>query len=229
MSSDNAPFAIILENSDDYYVYLQDLSESVGFRYVLASHMDVFNQLVDQQMPASLFIIRFERQLNYFLKSYMHILSQPAYANVPVLLIANEHTMAQANTMIERSIDDVIQTPIDSEQMKIKTGAMLRRSLRQDVELKVWLMLEGRTIEGRTLDISGTGVSVRVPDPVLSQKFTMRMFPDPSLTDVGVDFAVHVRRKEKSESGYHLGLQIVEHLDGDLDMLRDACGIQFRL
>ena len=224
-----APFAVVLENSDDYHVYLNDLSTRVGFRYVVASHTDVFNQLIDMQIAASMFIIRFERQLNHFLKAYMRILSEPQYADIPVLLIANDQTEAQAKTMLERPIDGVMLAPVDPEQMAVKTGAMLRRSMRQSVDVKVWLQLEGRMIEGRTIDVSGTGMSVFISDPILAQKFTLRMLPDSDITDIGIDFSVQVRRKEKVEGGYHLGLSIIEYLAGDLDLLRDACGIQFQL
>lgn len=225
-------FAIVLENGEEQPAYLHELSSHVGFKYVLASHLDVFRNLVSLSLPASLFILRFERYLNHQLRAYMDIIQSESYAEVPVLFLCNPHTAAQAKTVIERDIDALLVSPFTLDSIATKTGAMLRRSQRAQSRTVVWLEMDHKTTNGLTLDISATGMSIESPDPVLLNKFKVRaFFPDtakPSMSDPSVVFSVNVRRKERTAGGsYILGVEIVEFLEGPLTEFGRAIGVLF--
>lgn len=226
-------FAVILDNTDDDTSYLRELTKRAGFRYVMASHVEVLSQLVALEIPTNLFILRFERQLNHQLRAYMDILHQHCYDDTPILLLCNEQTRTQAAKVIERPIDGYICAPFDIHELVSRTGAMLRRSLRNRLQLPMWLEMDQRTIYGRTLDVSGTGMLLLIPDPILLPKFAVRIFLSDQAGKEGkledsVRFNVLIRRKEKQADGYHLGVQITEVLDGPHPILARMAGVQFR-
>lgn len=226
-------FAVILDNTDDDFNYLRELTRRAGFRYVMASHVDVLSQLVELEIPTSLFILRFERQLNHQLRAYLDILHKRCYDETPILLLCNEQTRTQAEKVVERPIDSFLSAPYDINDLVSRTGAMLRRSLRNRLQLPMWLEMDQRIIYGRTLDISGTGMLLRIPDPILIPKFNVRVFLDEQAGKEGrledsVRFSVLIRRKDKQADGYHLGVQITGVLDGPHAMLARMAGVQFR-
>ncbi len=229
-SSLQSLFAIVLENSDHYHSYLNYLSTQVGFRYVLASHLSVFSSLVELGLPANLFILRFEKHLNHQLRAYMDVIRNPAYADVPVLLICNKNTQRQAEGMLERSIDTFIVSPFSTTDIVSRTGNLLHRALRNQVKFPVWLELDRRTVQGLTMDVSASGLSVEVQDPILATRFPIRVLLDNNAKgdeNDSVVFYVQLRRKEKVESRYQLGLQIEELVSGPIGLLSAAAGVQF--
>ena len=227
MVGEEAVFALILDNRADDLAYLKILSEKANFRYLLTSHLDVFQELLVRELPASMFILRFTYNLTAQLKAYLDIISSPIYQTVPVLLLANPQTDAQARKIIERPMDSVLNLPCTSEELTARTALLLRRAVREPINLKIWIELDRRVIQGRATDISSRGLSGVIPDPILGNRVNVRIFA-PGSSD-GVLFAAEVKRKEKSVEGYLIGLHLLKLLEGDLLALENQIGLRFEL
>lgn len=218
-------FALILDNADNHE-YLSGLANSVGFRYILCSHLEVFQDLLLREIPATLILIRFESSLTVQLKAYLDIIAKPIYKNTPIILLASEQTAGQAHKVCERINDSVIIMPISTEDLVKKTAILMRRAVRQQIDLTVWLEMDRKIVHGKSGDVSSGGLNVVVLDPILGNRVHVRIFPPGQKT--GVLFFGDIRRKEKTSAGaYELGIKLSAYLEGDLPDLEKRIGFKF--
>ena len=209
------PVALVIEAPASAGEYLDVLEQQVGLRWILTNHFETFRLILERAPePVQLVVLDFRHNLTDKLKFYMQLTRIDTESRIPALLLPSVDTLEQAKRMIERPVDQIVVRPFTTVDLQAAMGAMMRRSRRQHRELRIWLMLEERMVEGRTIDLSSSGLGAIVPDPILFAKVRLRIFaPSGGAT---VDIEGHIRRKQRlSEGGYQLGIQFLRLLEGD--------------
>ncbi len=219
------PVALVVESPVSAGEYLDVLEQQVGLRWILTNHFEVFRLILERAPePVQLVVLDFRHNLTDKLKFYMQLVRVDAESRIPALLLPSVDTLEQAKRMVERPGDQIVTRPFTTVDLQAAMGAMMRRSRRQHRELRIWLMLEERMVEGRTIDLSSSGLGAVVPDPILFAKVRIRIFAPSG--GVSVDVEGHIRRKQRlAEGGYQLGIQFLRVLDGDPGAFGLAAGV----
>lgn len=219
------PVALVVEAPASAGEYLDVLEQQVGLRWILTNHFETFRLILERASdPVQLVVLDFRSGLTEKLKFYMQLVRSDPESRIPALLLPSVDTREQAVRMVERPIDQVIVRPFATVDLQAAMGAMMRRSRRQHRELRIWLMLEERMVEGRTTDLSSSGLGAVVPDPILFAKVRLRLFAPAG--GVSIDIEGHIRRKQRlSEGGYQLGIQFLRVLEGDPAAFGKAAGV----
>lgn len=224
---DTQAIAIVVEAIASAVSYLEPLERSAGLRWVLLHNIEVYRTMLARMGDAvRLVVIDFSSALTEKLQFYMELVRQDAAGRVPVLLLASESTESRARRVAERDIDRVLVRPLEPSVLETTMGEMMGRSTRREIEVKFWLFLEERVIEGKTTDLSDSGMGGWIPDPILFSRIHVRLFAPGERNTV--DLLGNVRRKLRDpQGGYRLGVEWVRYLEGDPAALKAHTGIQF--
>lgn len=209
------PIALIVESPATAAGYLDTLEQRVGLRWVLTNNLEIFRLLLDDARDRiALVVLDFQSALTEKLKFYMHVVRTDPHVELPVLLLPAPETAQQARQMRERSLDQILERPFEPSDMERIMGSLMRRAERHEVTLRVEVLLQERTVEGTSNDLSATGMGAVVPDPILFANIVVRVHaPDES---DHLDFDAVIRRKQRlPEGGYQLGIEFVRVREGD--------------
>lgn len=219
------PVALVVESPGSASEYLDLLEQHVGLRWVLTNNFETFRLILDRaREPVRMVVLDFRSALTEKLRFYMQLVRVDKELDIPALLLPTLETREQAVRILERPIDQMLPRPFVIEELEAAMGAMMRRSRRQASNLKVWLMLEERLVEGRTIDLSSSGLGAIVPDPILFAKVRLRLFAPEG--GAAIDLEGIIRRKQRlPEGGYQLGIQFLRLLDGDPVAFGRAAGV----
>lgn len=219
------PVALFVESPASAAAYLDVVERNVGLRWILTNNLETFERVLQHANDVvNLVVIDFQHGLTDKLKFYMQLCRSDGAQDIPCLLLPTAETRTQAERMLDRSIDRILQRPFEPSDIETLMGTMMRRSARRELEIRCWLMLEERMVEGRTIDLSTTGMGAVVPDPVLFAQVRIRLFSPQGGHEIDVEG--HIRRKQRlSEGGYQLGIQFLRVLSGDVAAFSRGAGV----